>query len=414
MMHTSEHNEPLKLRGTILCPDGLLEGEVIIRDGVITEINRQEASNVADAANPQRGGEVASKSEQFILPGFADVHNHGGAGESFPTSDLEGCAKAARHHRAHGTTTLLASTVSMKEPVLLPQLSLLAELAQEGLIAGIHAEGPFVNACRCGAQDPDAIIEGDPELFAKMLKASKGHLRSITLAPETANIEALVHACAEHNVIVSFGHSDADFEQAARAIDYAHTAGATITATHLFNAMPPLHHRNPGVAAALIEAAGRGVASVELIADGVHLSDHTVAMLMETLGPDHITFVSDAMGAAGKADGDYMLGALAVQVRDGVARLRTEDGAAGAIAGGTSRIIDQVRRQVAYGHSLESVVRAATTGHELLGLPSGLKVGNPADIVVCSPDFEVREVLSKGQSVHAPEQHPEQPQHPTG
>ncbi|AZA09987.1 N-acetylglucosamine-6-phosphate deacetylase [Corynebacterium pseudopelargi] len=399
-MQGYERDGALRLSGKILCPDGLVQGEITVRDGRIAEISPQPQAAQPQATQPDQPDQPQTPQpadDLLILPGFADVHNHGGAGESFPTSDQQGCAKAARHHLAHGTTTLLASTVSMREPVLLPQLAQLAELAQEGLIAGIHAEGPFVNACRCGAQDPDAIIDGDPELFAKMIKAAKGYLRSVTLAPETANVEALIDACVEHNVIVSFGHSDADFSRAAQAINYAHQAGATITATHLFNAMPPLHHRNPGVAAALIEAAGRGVASVELIADGVHLSDDAVAMLMASLGPDHITFVSDAMGAAGKADGDYMLGALEVQVRDGVARLRTEDGAPGAIAGGTSRIIDQVRRQVKSGHSLESVVRAATTGHELLGVPTGLKVGNPADLVVCTPGFEVQQVLKRGQ-----------------
>lgn len=373
-------SEQHTLEGSILTPDGLIQGELIIAGGTIAQINPTD-----------------TQSTDLILPGFADLHNHGGAGHSFPTSDQEGCAAAALHHLQHGTTSLLASTVSMREPELLPQLAMLAELAQDGLIDGIHAEGPFVNVCRCGAQDPAAIIEGDPVLLDKMLRSAKGCLRSITLAPETANVEALIDACAEHNVIVSFGHTDAGYEQTAAAIDYARQRGALVTATHLFNAMPPLHHRNPGAAAALIEAAARSEVTVELIADGVHLADATVALLMSTLGAQHITFVSDAMGAAGKADGDYMLGALAVRVHDGVARLRTADGQEGAIAGGTSRTIDQVRRQVRYGHPLEQVLQAATTGHALLGKPGALQPGNSADVLQCTKDFEVLQVFKDGQ-----------------
>ncbi|MFC6317168.1 amidohydrolase family protein [Corynebacterium gerontici] len=365
----------------MLTEQGFIKGELTIKNGEIASINRSD-----------------TQSNELILPGFADVHNHGGAGFSFPTSDQEECAEAARHHLQHGTTTLLASTVSMREPELLPQLGMLAELAQDALIDGIHAEGPFVNACRCGAQDPAAIIEGDPELFNKMLASAKGHLRSITLAPETANVEKLIDACVEHNVIVSFGHTDASYEHTAAAIRYARRRGAKVTATHLFNAMPPLHHRNPGAAAALIEAAARGEATLELIADGVHLADSTVDMMLSTVGAQHITFVSDAMGAAGKADGDYMLGALAVRVRDGVARLRTEGGEEGAIAGGTSRIIDQVQRQLRCDRPLLQVLQAATTGHALLGKPSVLREGAPADVLQCTEELELLQVFKRGQA----------------
>lgn len=375
--------------GTVVTADGVLEGHRIDYD----------ATGVITAIVPAPDGKLDD--ELIILPGLADIHNHGGAGESFPTSGIEGCVTAARHHRAHGSTTLLASTVSMREEVLLPQLSLLSELASDGEITGIHAEGPFVNSCRCGAQDPAAIIGGDPELFAKMIKASRGFLRSMTFAPETPHARKLVDMCAEHNVVVSLGHTDADFELTMDMIRYAEQRGAVVTATHLFNAMPPIHHRAPGPAAAFISAAARSLAHVELIADGVHLNDHTVSMVLDSVGSENVTFVSDAMGAAGKADGDYILGALAVTVIDGVARLSTEDGSQGAIAGGTSRVIDQVRRQVAAGHSVVDVVRASTSGHRLLGLNDrgDIAVGKKANFVVCRNDFDVVAVYENGQKL---------------
>lgn len=381
--------------GKTLTPAGFVTGTVEMADGRISRIHRHALENDSQRHAPD---------QLVILPGFVDLHNHGGAGESFPTSDEEGCSTAAHYHAANGTTTLLASTVSLPADTLLRQLDILAGLAECGLIAGIHAEGPFINACRCGAQDPRAILDGDPDLLGKMIRAARGHLRAVTLAPETARVRELIEMCAHHGVVVSFGHTNASFEVTMGAIAFAVGCGARVTATHLMNAMPPLHHREPGAAAALVNAALDGDAVVELIADGVHLSDHTVAMLFRILGAKSITLVSDAMAAAGMEDGAYDLGALPVQVCDGIARLRKSDGALGSIAGGTSRIIDQVRRHVANGLSLEQVVAAATSGHRVLGLKTGIDVGNPADLVVCTAELDIKEVWKQGQIVTQPTQ----------
>lgn len=375
----------MELSGTIVNPSGVLERKrVEWEDGVITHI-------ADDPTAP----------DFYILPGLADLHNHGGAGASFPSDNLDACRLAAAHHRNHGTTTLLASTVSLPEELLLPQLKVLADLADEGLIAGIHAEGPFVNTLRCGAQDPAAIIPGDPELFRRMIDAARGHLRAMTLAPETAHLEELVQLCAQHNIIVSYGHTDADYPTTAEAVRTAKQHGATVTATHLFNAMPPMHHRSPGAAAAMLSAAGCDLAAVELVADGVHLDDNTVAMVLDTVGAEHTTFISDAMGAAGQADGHYILGQLAVTVTGGVARLTTDDGKSGAIAGGTSRVFDQVRRHIQAGRRPEEIITAATTGHRLLGLEDRgeVSVGKRADLVVADEDFALVAVYHAGEKL---------------
>lgn len=378
-----------QLTGDILTPAGVLTHHTLTIDeaGVIASIAPAAADTPADAA--------------LILPGLADIHTHGGAGESFPTSTAEGCAVAAHHHRSHGSTTLLASLVSGPGDHLVRQTALLADLAEDDLIDGIHAEGPFVNPGRCGAQDPRAIIPGDPALFTRICEAGRGQLKSITFAPETAHARELVDICADYGVIASLGHTDADFSVTADLIAYAATKQVTVTATHLFNAMPPIHHRNPGAAAALISAATRALASVELVADGVHLDDHTVEMILDTVGADGVTFVSDAMGAAGQADGDYILGDLAVTVSGGVARLTTTDGSEGAIAGGTSCVMDQVKRHLAAGRDLTEVLTAATTGHRLLGYTDRgyLAVGARADLILTDRDATQLRVYRGGRPV---------------
>lgn len=334
----------------------------------------------------------------IIFPGFTDIHNHGGAGESFPNSDREGCRRAARHHLAFGTTQLLASLVSAPEEVLLRQTDILAGLAEEGEIVGVHMEGPFVNHSRCGAQDPAAIIPGDPELLEKVARAGRGFLRSVTFAPETDNALELIDVCADHNIIASLGHTDASVDLTWQVIEHAIAKGVTVTATHLFNAMPQIHHRQPGAAAALLDAAARGKAVVELVADGVHLHDGIVEMV-RNCAPENSMFITDAMAAAGMTDGDYQLGALAVTVADGVARL--SDG--GAIAGGTSTIYDQLRRHTTNGWALSDMVGlVSSTAADLLGLNAGdIAVGKDANVVVMEEDLTLREVYRRGELIEA-------------
>lgn len=286
-----------------------------------------------------------------FLPGLVDLHNHGGAGHSFPTSTFEGCQRASAHHRSRGTTTMLASLVSATEADLITQAAVLAELAETGMIHGIHLEGPFLSPTHCGAQDPQTLTPGDPGLVLKIIKAARGYLRTMTVAPETDNYAELVDLCVAHDIVVSLGHSSASDDEASRALDAAAEAGAGVTATHLFNGMPPLHHRNPGIAAAMLRAAARGRLTVELVADGVHLDDAMVELVL-ACAPKNVAFVSDAMAAAGMDDGAYTLGTAAVEVHESVARLVTPEGVPGPIAGGTSSLIDQVLRHT--GPSLVS------------------------------------------------------------
>lgn len=369
-----------------------------ITDGVV-EFDDGRITWVGPAADRGDGEWLPPVSDDLVLPGLIDLHCHGGAGFGFPNADGDGARVAAAHHRRHGTTGLLGSLVSAQPDVLLRQASILADLVTDGDLLGVHLEGPFINAIRCGAQDPAAIVPGDPDLFEEICVAARGTVRSMTLAPETANFDALLTAMRYHEVLPSLGHTDADAATTAARI--ADAVGAPITATHLFNGMPGLHHRSPGPVAACLAAAGRGEMVVELIADGVHLAPETVAMVFDTVGAHQIALVSDAMAAAGMSDGDYRLGALDVRVHDGVARLATSDGSPGAIAGGTATLLDVVRWTVRHAGILliDAVTAATRTPAHVLGLADErgtLCVGARADLLVTDQSLQPRRVFVAG------------------
>jgi N-acetylglucosamine-6-phosphate deacetylase len=356
-------------------------------------------------AGPARGwaGELPPPApDRLLLPGLVDVHCHGGAGHGFPDSDAAGALAAAAHHRAHGTTTLVASLVSAPAAVLRERLAALTPLVRAGELAGVHLEGPFLSAARCGAQDPAALVPGDPALLGELLAG--GVVVSVTLAPETAHAADLVAVLREHGALPSFGHTDSSAAVTTAVVRSAARTGR-LSATHLFNGMPPLLSRAPGPVAACLAAAARGELVVELIGDGVHLAPETVATVFDLVGPAQVALVTDAMAAAGMPDGSYRLGALPVEVSGGVARLAGGSGA-GAIAGGTARLVDVVRHAVAAGVPLADAVRSATaTPADLLGLADvgRLRPGARADVLVTDAGLTPTAVLRAGAWVHREE-----------
>ncbi len=323
-------------------------------------------------------------SEQVVLPGLVDVHCHGGGGASFTNGSLEEARAAAGHHLSQGTTTLVGSAVTDSVDRMLSVVETLADAVDEGALAAIHIEGPFLSAERCGAQDPAHLRAPDLDLAARLLDAGRGHVRVMTVAPELEGSDELADLLTSRGVVAAVGHTTAT---ATRTTEFLRLAGRDLV-THLFNGMPPMHHRDPGPVAGSLAAAAAGDARVELIADGVHLADETAASVFTMLGRDSVVLVSDAMAAAGMSDGTYHLGPQAVRVTDGVARLVDGD----SIAGGTARAVDLVRRLVAHGLPPTDVVRAATTNPAgVLGLRAGrLDPGAPADLVVT--DLELRPV----------------------
>lgn len=328
-----------------------------------------------------------------ILPGAVDLHCHGGGGTTFLDPDAEAAASAARHHHRRGTTSLLASLVTMAPADLARGVETLADLADDGLVDGIHLEGPWLAESRCGAHDPALLRDPDAAEVDRLLRLGRGHIRQVTLAPERPGGLELVRRLVAAGVHAAVGHSSAAYGTVLEAVD----AGADL-ATHLFNGMDPWHHREPGAVPALLRAARAGDVVVELIADGAHLSDDTVATVVDLVGPGQVAFVSDAMGAAGIGDGSYVLGGLPVVVSDGVARLATDDGSLGSIAGGTSHAMEILLRQWHAGVGLERAVRAGcVTPARVLDLEDrgAIREGARADLVVAD-ETGVQRVMRAG------------------
>ncbi len=394
----------------------LTGGRVVTPGGVLNPGWIRLAGSVIDAVGSGQPAEQESSGlsavdlrGQWVLPGFVDMHVHGGGGTSFTEGTAEDARRAAEFHRRNGSTTLLASLVTAPLAGLEARAALLAGLAREGVIAGLHLEGPFLAPARCGAQDPRHMIAPDVAAFASLHAAAAGQLRVITLAPELPGATALIKAAAQAGVIAAVGHTDATADVTSAAVD----AGAS-HATHLFNGMRPLHHREPGPVGALLD---RDEVSCEVIADGVHLHDTAIRLVARAAGPGRLVLITDAMAAAGMPDGRYRLGSMRVDVAEGVARLAAESdshasadadasadagpGVPGAIAGSTATMAGVVRHAVAAGLPVIDVAAAASTNPaRVLGLgdrTGALRPGLDADLVVCDEQFGLRAVMRHGE-----------------
>ncbi|MCZ4603578.1 N-acetylglucosamine-6-phosphate deacetylase [Streptomyces sp. Lzd4kr] len=368
----------------VVMPTGTLkEGQVVI-----------DGARIADRA-PENALRI-DLDGHWLLPGFVDIHNHGGGGASFTSGTPEDVLKGIHTHRLHGTTTLVASTVTGDMDFLARRAGLLAELAEQGDIAGIHFEGPFISPCRKGAHSEELLRDPDPADVRRLVDAARGHATMVTLATELPGGIDSVRLLAERGVIAAIGHTDASYEQTVEAIE----AGATV-ATHLFNAMPPLGHREPGPIAALLEDER---ITVELINDGTHLHPASLQLAFHHAGADRVAFITDAMDAAGFGDGRYMLGPLEVEVADGVARLVE----GGSIAGSTLTLDRAFKRAVTVDRlPVEDAVTALSANPaKLLGRYDrigSLEPGKDADLVVLDSDFDLKGVMRRGEWVVEPQ-----------
>ncbi|MCY0958649.1 MULTISPECIES: N-acetylglucosamine-6-phosphate deacetylase [unclassified Streptomyces] len=381
-MSGSAHSTVLSGAKVVL-PTGIVTGGRVIVDGERVAGSAREDSRVVDLTG------------HWIVPGFVDMHNHGGGGASFTSGTAEEVLQGVRTHREHGTTTVIASTVTGDLDELARRAGLLAELTQQGEIAGIHFEGPFINPCRKGAHKEDLLRDPDPAEVRKLIDASHGAARMFTLATELPGGLDSVRLLAEHGVIAAIGHTDSTYEQTRQAID----AGATV-ATHLYNAMPGLEHRSPGPIAALLEDER---VTVELINDGTHLHPAMLELAFHHAGAHRVALITDAMDAAGFGDGTYHLGPLEVEVKEGVARLVE----GGSIAGSTLTLDTAFKRSVTVDQlPVESVVQAISANPaKLLGLydeVGSLEAGKYADLVVLDAEFEVKGVMRRGEWVVSP------------
>jgi N-acetylglucosamine-6-phosphate deacetylase len=321
----------------------------------------------------------------WLLPGFIDMHVHGGGGHDVAQS-RDDMASSVEFHRTHGTTRSLISLVTAPVAELCEQLGWIADLVGPQ-VAGAHLEGPFLAHARCGAQNPASLLIPDIHTLRKLLTAGRGQLRSITIAPELPGALDLIAASVRAGVIAALGHSDATYAQAMAGF----AAGATL-ATHVFNGMGPLHHREPGVVGAALDS---GLAC-EVINDGAHV--HAAIIRLIASDPKRLVLVTDAIDAAGAGDGDYVLGGQAVRVVDGHARLKST----GALAGSTLTMDDAVRRSVIEcGLPIEVAAEAASSNPaRVLGMSDrcgAIAPGLEADLVVLDDALRVVRVMKGGQ-----------------
>lgn len=306
-----------------------------------------------------RGGGIAA-------PGFVDVHVHGFAGVDFATADAEGYRHATEALLQTGVTEFRPSFITASEEELVAAL----REVPEGM--GAHLEGPFISPLRLGMHPADARRDPDAALLERLLDA--GPVAHMTLAPELPGALALVDTLVARGITVACGHTDATAAQADAAFD----RGA-LHVTHLFNAMRPFTHRDPGIAGAALT---RDDVTVELILDGNHLSDEAVRLALRA-APNRIALVTDALAAAGMGDGDWRMGPQRVFVRDGVARLEN-----GVLAGSVLTMPDAVRELVRIGGTIEQALHAASR--------RSLSPGSPADVVVLDDALEPTATYLRG------------------
>ncbi len=375
-----EAGNAMRLRGRIVTPEGVRSDALVrLEDGRIADVSPIGRSRMA-------------RSAAWIVPGFVDIHVHGGGGYTFSSGDPEQARDVVDFHRRHGTTTMLASLVTAARQPTYDATAALAPLVHSGELAGVHLEGPYLSPARCGAQNPAYLRDPDMAELRELLRLAV--VRTVTIAPELPDAIAAIRALRANGVVVAVGHTDATYEQTRAAVD----AGARV-ATHLCNAMRPVHHRDPGPIVALLEAED---VVCEQVADGVHLHDAMLRHVVQAAGPSRVALITDAIAAAGMPDGEYDLGGQAVSVSAGVARLAIS----GTIAGSTLTMDAAVRHVVQSGVSISDAVTMASTtpttgagsrpgGRGDQGRPSGRPgvARRGPERYVCTPGRSARVVM---------------------
>jgi len=358
-----------------------------VQDGAVVEVASRSKSDTALNQRVTEFGDCA------IVPGFFDVHIHGGANCDVMRGSPDEMKGFERFLARHGVTSYFPTTVTAALEVTLTALERLADAieaadAGEGRARplGIHLEGPFLSHARRGVHPPEDLLPPKVSTFDKLWQAARGHVRLMTIAPELDGAEEVIAEATKRGVCMSIGHSDADLESARRGVK----AGAR-HATHTFNAMRPLDHRDPGI---LGEVLTNDRLTAEVIADGIHVDPAIVNLLFRAKGIDNLVLVTDAISATGMPDGRYQLGTLEVDVKDG--RCLYD----GRLAGSVLTMDRAVRNLMRFAKlELPQAVRAASTNPaKVAGMPKKgiIEPGADADFVAIAPDGEIRATVVKG------------------
>ncbi len=339
------------------------------------------------------------EAECYIMPGLVDTHFHGCAGYDFCDGTVEAMRAIASYELTHGITTITPATMTLSEEMLMNICTVCASavetetlgegIALKDILKGIYLEGPFISMEKKGAQNPAYIHKPDMEMLDRLQQAAKGLIRIVVIAPETEGaMDCIKEGKGKYRF--SIAHTCADYETAKEAIK----AGAAHV-THLYNAMPPYTHRQPGVIGAAAEDAHT---EAELICDGIHIHPCVVKNTFKLFGAERMVLISDSMMATGMEDGDYALGGQPVQVKGNRAVL-----ADGTIAGSATNLYDCMRTAIKMGIPEEDAVRAATLNPAVaVGIADecgSLRKGRKADILIADREFNLKEVIKSGMTV---------------
>jgi N-acetylglucosamine-6-phosphate deacetylase len=383
--------------GTVITREQAIEnGVILIEDGRIAFVGH------SPEAEPEPASEIIDASGRVVLPGLIDTHVHGSHGDDVMFSDAEGIRRISRAQLRYGTTSYLPSTVSAYHEDLLRALEACAGAAAAAAedsgpaaeIVGVHVEGPFINRNRKGAQPVETIRDPDLGQCLEYLRAAPGLVKIMTLAPELPGGLELIRLLIEHSVIASLGHSEADYETALAAIE----AGAT-HATHLYNAMPALHHRQPNLTTACLNEPS---IRAEIVLDGIHVAPEMARLAANVKGRDGLILITDAMAAVGCPDGVYTLGDNQVRVEGD--RCTLMDGVT--IASSMLVMNKALGNAVRFtGMSLvDAAYMASFMPAQVCGVSDrkgSIEVGKDADIAILDKDYSVIKTVCKGEIAYS-------------
>ncbi len=353
-------------------------------DDICIEVGHGHITNISDSCQAQADYQASGT----VIPGFVDIHSHGGGGYYFSDSNIENVRAARKIHRDHGTTSLVASLVTEPIGIIEEQVRRLAPLVDEGLFAGIHLEGPYLAEARCGAHEPALLRDPEIDELGAIIDGAGDTISMVTLAPErNGGIEATGYL-SSRGITVALGHSQADGDTTEKAL----AAGASLI-THFSNGMPKPADGGGTIASV---ALAHTHLPLEIILDGVHVNDETLN-LVKNSGDNRIILITDAMSAAGAGDGKYTIGSLAVTVQDGIARLDSN----GSLAGSTLTMDVAFRNYFESGSSLVECVHAtATLPAKTLRLNDvgTIAIGKRADLLDLSADLQIKIIEVSSQS----------------
>ena len=378
--------------------EGFVRGGLRVQDGRIAEVIREDAASQRNIGS-QAAAELPAPEEEtdlegmYVIPGLIDIHSHGNSGYDFSDGNAEGVREMGRYYARHGITSFAPTSMTLPYDRLETAFLTAGSYREDwdgasSRLAGIHMEGPFFSEKKKGAQNSAYLRLPDADAVTRLQKACGGLIRIVDVAPELPGTEEFIKEVSLY-CRVSLAHTDASYEDAVRAFD----AGASHV-THLFNAMPSLHHREPGV----IGAAGeREKVTAELICDGLHVHPSVIRLAFKVFA-GRICLISDSLRCCGMPEGEYELGGQTVYLRDGQARL-----ADGTLAGAVSNLFDDMVNAIRFGIPLEQAVMAATINparaigadHET----GSLEAGKMADFVVCDKEWKIRQVVIGGKAI---------------